>query len=330
VTTQTSGVPTFDSLRQALANRVIVADGAMGTMLQAAELTLADFEGHEGCNEVINVTRPEVVARIHEEYLEAGSDAIETNTFGCNWANLAEYGIEDRIYEFSKAGAQIARASADKFSTPEKPRWVLGSLGPGTKLPTLLHTTYSHLKTAYFDASRGLIDGGADALLIETAQDLLQAKAAINGAREAIVQAGRDVVLIAQVTIEATGAMLMGSEIGAALNALEPLGIDLIGLNCATGPTEMSEHLRTLSNRTAIGISCMPNAGLPVLGPNGAEYKLTPIELADSLVRFIDDYGLSLVGGCCGTTPEHIKVLVDRVGQRPRVLPPGPGLSSHW
>jgi 5-methyltetrahydrofolate--homocysteine methyltransferase len=326
-------MPTFDSLRQALAHRVVIADGAMGTMLQAADLTLEDFEGHEGCNEIINVTRPEVVARIHDQYLEAGSDAIETNTFGCNWANLAEYGIEDRIYEFSRAGAQIARVSANKFSTPEKPRWVLGSLGPGTKLPTLLHTTYSHLKAAYFDASRGLIDGGADALLIETAQDLLQAKAAINGAREAIVEAGRDIVLIAQVTIEATGTMLMGSEIGAALNALEPLGIDLIGLNCATGPTEMSEHLRTLSNRTAIGISCMPNAGLPVLGPNGAEYKLTPDELADSLLRFIDDYGLNLVGGCCGTTPEHIKVLVDRVGQRPRVLVPNtaePGASSIY
>ncbi|HUW77634.1 MAG TPA: methionine synthase [Candidatus Nanopelagicaceae bacterium] len=321
------------TLRQALAERVVVADGAMGTMLQAADLTLADFEGHEGCNEVINVTRPEVVAQIHEEYLRAGADAIETNTFGCNWANLAEYGIEDRIYEFSKAGAQIARVSADKFSTADKPRWVLGSLGPGTKLPTLLHTTYDHLKTAYYQASRGLIDGGADALLIETAQDLLQAKSAINGARNAITEAGRDIVLIAQVTIEATGTMLMGSEIGAALNALEPLGIDLIGLNCATGPTEMSEHLRTLSNRTGLGISCMPNAGLPVLGPNGAEYKLAPEELADSLIRFIDDYGLNLVGGCCGTTPEHIKLLVERVGHRKRVsiaAVPEPGASSIY
>ncbi len=322
-----------ESLRAALARRIVVADGAMGTMLQASYLTLDDFEGHEGCNEIINATRPEIVARIHDEYLEAGSDAIETNTFGCNWANLAEYGIEDRIYDLSRSGAEIARASADRFSTIEKPRWVLGSLGPGTKLPTLLHTTYSHLKSAYFDASRGLLAGGVDALLIETAQDLLQAKAAINGAREAIAQVDRDIVLIAQVTIETTGTMLMGSEIGAALNALESLGIDLIGLNCATGPTEMSEHLRTLASRTKLGISCMPNAGLPVLGPNGAEYKLTPKELADSLVRFIDDHGLNLVGGCCGTTPEHIKVLVDRVGQRPRVLvphEPEPGASSIY
>ncbi len=321
------------SLRQALDQRVVIADGAMGTMLQASGLTLADFENHEGCNEVINATRPEVVARIHDAYLEAGADAIETNTFGCNWANFAEYGIEDRIYELSQSGAEIARASADRFATPEKPRWVLGSLGPGTKLPTLLHTTYSHLKSAYFDASRGLLDGGVDALLIETSQDLLQAKAAINGAREAIARAERDILLIAQVTVETTGTMLMGSEIGAALNALEPLGIDLIGLNCATGPTEMSEHLRTLASRTELGISCMPNAGLPVLGPNGAEYKLTPNELAESLVRFIDDYGLNLVGGCCGTTPEHIRALVERVGHRGRVtIPkaPEPGASSLY
>jgi len=321
------------SLRQALAQRVVIADGAMGTMLQASGLTLADFEGHEGCNEVINATRPEIVERIHEAYLEAGADAVETNTFGCNWANFAEYGIEDRIYELSRSGAEIARASADRFSTSEKPRWVLGSLGPGTKLPTLLHTTYSHLKSAYFDASRGLLDGGVDALLIETTQDLLQAKAAINGAREAIARAERDIVLIAQVTVETTGTMLMGSEIGAALNALEPLGIDLIGLNCATGPTEMSEHLRTLASRTKLGISCMPNAGLPVLGPSGAEYKLTPDELAGSLDRFIDDYGLNLVGGCCGTTPEHIRALVERVGHRGRVAIPKvaePGASSLY
>lgn len=288
----------------------------MGTMLQASELTLDDFQGHEGCNEIINVTRPEVVATIHDAYFAAGSDAVETNTFGCNWANLAEYGIEDRIYELSLAGAQIARQSADKWSTAERPRWVLGSLGPGTKLPTLLHTTYSHLKDAYAEASRGLIDGGADALLIETTQDLLQTKAAVNGARSAIKDAHKDIVLIAQVTIEQTGTMLMGSEIGAALTALENLDIDLIGLNCATGPTEMSEHLRTLASRTSLGISCMPNAGLPELGPNGAIYKLGPAELAESLERFITDYGVNLIGGCCGTTPDHIRAIADRLGGR--------------
>jgi len=321
------------SLRKALATRVVVADGAMGTMLQNSDLSIEDFEHLEGCNEIINVTRPEVVAAIHDAYFEAGADAVETNTFGCNWANLAEYDIEERIYELSKAGAQIARDSADKWSTDDRPRWVLGSLGPGTKLPTLLHTSYAHLKGSYFDASRGLIDGGADALLIETTQDLLQTKAAINGARDAIADSPHDIVLIAQVTIEQTGTMLMGSEIGAALNALEYLDIDLIGLNCATGPTEMSEHLRTLAARSGVAISCMPNAGLPELGPNGAEYKLTPDELADSLERFINDYGLVLVGGCCGTTPAHIKAIADKVGGRSLVTrnpDPEPGASSIY
>ena len=321
------------TLRLALSSRVVVADGAMGTMLQSADLPLEDFEGLEGCNEIINVTRPEIVEGIHDEYFEAGADAVETNTFGCNWANFAEYDIEDRIYELSVAGAAIARRSADRWSTPDKPRWVLGSLGPGTKLPTLLHTTYAFLRDAYEEASRGLIDGGADALLIETTQDLLQTKSAVNGARRAISQANRDIVLIAQVTIEQTGTMLMGSEIGAALNALETLDIDLIGLNCATGPTEMSEHLRTLSARTTLGISCMPNAGLPELGPNGAEYKLTPDELASSLNRFVNDYGISLIGGCCGTTPEHIKAIVEQVGGRPLVTKhpvSDPGASSIY
>ena len=301
------------TLRDALAERVIIADGAMGTMLQDSPLTLDDFEGLEGCNEIINVTRPDVVEAIHRAYLEAGSDAIETNTFGCNWANLAEYGIEDRIYELSEAGARIARQAADAYAAEHGPRYVLGSLGPGTKLPSLLHTTYAHLKEAYREASAGLIAGGVDAILIETAQDLVQAKAAINGAREAIgeVTSDRDVMLIAQVTIETTGTMLMGSEIGAALNALEPLGIDMIGLNCATGPTEMSEHLRTLAHRTTLPISCMPNAGLPVLGPKGATYDLSPDDLAIALRDFHSDYGVQLVGGCCGTTPEHIARLRD-------------------
>lgn len=321
------------TLRKALATRVVVADGAMGTMLQSSDLTLDDFQGLEGCNEIINVTRPEVVSAIHDAYFAAGADAIETNTFGCNWANFAEYEIEDRIYELAKAGAQIGRQSADQWSTPDKPRWVLGSLGPGTKLPTLKHTTYAHLKSAYTEASQGLIDGGADALLIETTQDLLQTKAAVNGARAAIVNADRDIVLIAQVTIEQTGTMLMGSEIGAALNALEHLDIDLIGLNCATGPAEMSEHLRTLAARSSVSISCMPNAGLPELGPNGAEYKLTPDELANALERFVHDYGLVLVGGCCGTTPAHIQAIVDKIGGHPLTLKTPtrePGASSIY
>ena len=298
------------SLRQSLVNRVLVADGAMGTMLQAQNPTMEDFQGLEGCNEILNVTRPDMVAAVHNAYLEVGVDAIETNTFGANWANLAEYEAQDRIYELALAGAKIARECADNFSTNEHPRYVLGSIGPGTKLPTLGHTTYEYLRTAYKVAAEGLIDGGCDGLLIETAQDLLQAKAAVNGSRAAIKNADRDVYLMAQVTVEATGTMLLGSEIGAALTALEPLGIDSIGLNCATGPTEMSEHLRQLSQQAKISLSCMPNAGLPVLGANGAHYPLSPIDLAHALKVFIKDYGLNFIGGCCGTTPEHLKEVV--------------------
>jgi 5-methyltetrahydrofolate--homocysteine methyltransferase len=300
-------------LRQALATRVVVADGAMGTMLQAANPTLEDFQNHEGCNEILNVSRPDIVRSVHDEYLTAGVDAIETNTFGANWSNLADYGIEDRIYELAFAGGKIAREAADSFSTAEKPRFVLGSLGPGTKLPSLGHTTYENLKIAYYTAAKGLSDSGCDALLVETSQDLLQVKAAINGCRQAISETDLDIVLIAQVTVETTGTMLLGSEIGAALNTLEPMGIDLIGLNCATGPTEMSEHLRYLSKNAKVAISVMPNAGLPVLGANGASYPLGPNELALALEGFVDDYGISLVGGCCGTTPEHLSAVVNRV-----------------
>ena len=304
-------------LRQALALRVVVADGAMGTMLQAANPTLEDFQNHEGCNEILNVSRPDIVRSVHDEYLSAGVDAIETNTFGANWSNLADYGIEDRIYELAFAGGKIAREAADSFSTVEKPRFVLGSLGPGTKLPSLGHTTYENLKIAYYTAAKGLSDSGCDALLVETSQDLLQVKAAINGCRQAIGEIERDIVLIAQVTVETTGTMLLGSEIGAALNTLEPMGIDLIGLNCATGPTEMSEHLRYLSKNAKVAISVMPNAGLPVLGTNGASYPLGPNELALALEGFVDDYGISLVGGCCGTTPEHLSAVVNKVSGKP-------------
>lgn len=320
-------------LRQALATRVVVADGAMGTMLQAANPTLEDFQNHEGCNEILNVSRPDIVRSVHCEYLSAGVDAIETNTFGANWSNLADYGIEDRIYELAYEGGKIARDAADSFSTAEKPRFVLGSLGPGTKLPSLGHTSYENLKFAYYTAAKGLADSGCDALLVETSQDLLQVKAAINGCRQAMSETDRDIVLIAQVTVETTGTMLLGSEIGAALNTLEPLGVDLIGLNCATGPTEMSEHLRYLSKNSKVALSVMPNAGLPVLGANGASYPLGPSELAKALEGFVDEYGISLVGGCCGTTPAHLAAVVEKVSGKTvtkRVPELDPGASSLY
>ncbi|RJK93894.1 methionine synthase [Vallicoccus soli] len=305
----------------------------MGTMLQAQEPSLDDFEGHEGCNEVLNTTRPDIVRSVHEAYFRVGVDAVETNTFGANLANLAEYGIEHRIHELAEAGARVAREVADGFSTPDRPRWVIGSVGPGTKLPTLGHVAYATLRDAYEAQVAGLLAGGADAVLIETAQDLLQAKAALVGARRAMRTAGQDVPLIAQVTVETTGTMLLGSEIGAALTALEPLGIDMIGLNCATGPAEMSEHLRHLSRHARVAVSCMPNAGLPVLGRDGATYPLTPQELADAHDTFTREFGLALVGGCCGTTPEHLRQVVERVHGRelaPRRPRPDRGVASLY
>ncbi|GAB2652215.1 methionine synthase [Kribbella swartbergensis] len=320
-------------LRQLLSERVVVADGAMGTMLQSYDLTLDEFEGHEGCNEILNLTRPDVVREIHRAYFDVGVDCVETNTFGANFGNLGEYGIADRIYELSEAGARLAREAADAASTPDRPRFVLGSVGPGTKLPTLGHTTFTTLRDAYADTARGLIDGGADAILIETTQDLLQTKASVIGARKALDAAGSTIPVIVSVTVETTGTMLLGSEIGAALTALEPLGIDLIGLNCATGPKEMSEHLRYLAKHSTIPLTCMPNAGLPQLTAGDAFYPLTPEELADAHETFVDSYGLSLVGGCCGTTPEHLRQVVERVGGRPihrREPQREPGVSSLY
>ncbi|MCJ0870396.1 methionine synthase [Streptomyces sp. AP-93] len=323
-----------DALRQALATRVVVADGAMGTMLQAQDPTLDDFEQLEGCNEVLNVTRPDIVANVHREYFEAGVDCVETNTFGTNYAALAEYDIADRNHELSVAGARIAREIADEFTASTgQQRWVLGSMGPGTKLPTLGHIDYGTIRDAYQINAEGLITGGADALLVETTQDLLQTKSSIVGARRAMEALGVSVPLICSVTVETTGTMLLGSEIGAALTALEPLGIDMIGLNCATGPAEMSEHLRYLARNSRIPLSCMPNAGLPVLGKNGAHYPLSASELADAQETFVREYGLSLVGGCCGTTPEHLRQVVERVrGLNPaaRDPRPEPGASSLY
>ncbi|MFE2727396.1 methionine synthase [Kitasatospora sp. NPDC059327] len=307
-----------NALREALATRVVVADGAMGTMLQAQDPSLEDFQNLEGCNEVLNVTRPDIVRSVHDAYFAVGVDCVETNTFGANFSALGEYDIPERIFELSEAGAAIARAAADSFDDG-RTRWVLGSIGPGTKLPTLGHAPYEVLRDGFQLNAAGLIAGGADALLVETSQDLLQTKAAILGSKRALAEAGLDLPVLVQVTVETTGTMLLGSEIGAALTALEPLGVDYIGLNCATGPAEMSEHLRYLAKNAKIGLSCMPNAGLPVLGKDGAHYPLSPAELAEAHDVFTREYGLSLVGGCCGTTPEHLRQVVERVQGRPVV-----------
>ncbi|MEV7677072.1 methionine synthase [Streptomyces sp. NPDC088341] len=324
----------IEALREALATRVVVADGAMGTMLQAQDPTMEDFQNLEGCNEILNVTRADIVRSVHEEYFAVGVDCVETNTFGTNYAALFEYDIPERVFELAESGARIAREVADEFTVSTgQQRWVLGSMGPGTKLPTLGHVPYLTLRDAYQQNAEGLISGGADALLVETTQDLLQTKAAVLGARRALAATGTNLPVICSVTVETTGTMLLGSEIGAALTALEPLGIDMIGLNCATGPAEMSEHLRYLARHSRIPLSCMPNAGLPVLGKDGAHYPLSAGELADAQETFVREYGLSLVGGCCGTTPEHLRQVVERVRgnalteREPR---PEPGAASLY
>ena len=329
------------ALRSTLASRVVISDGAMGTMIQASDATLADFEGHEGCNEVLNATRPDVIVDIHRAYLATGADCVTTNTFGTNLANLGEYGITERIGELAEAGARLARQATDEFTAADgRLRWVIGSMGPGTKLPTLGHITFRELRDSYYQNAAGLLRGGADALIIETCPDLLQAKAAIIGAKRAVADLAPSALVIASLTIETTGTMLLGTEIGAALTALEPLGIDMIGLNCATGPGEMSEHLRYLAANSPIPICCQPNAGLPELTSDGAYYPLSPAELADAHDRFTSEFGLSMVGGCCGTTPEHIAALVDRLATAesrplprplaPRSPRPEPGVASLY
>ncbi|WP_030856041.1 homocysteine S-methyltransferase family protein, partial [Streptomyces griseus] len=335
-----SPTPSADSrtraaaLREALASRVVVADGAMGTMLQAQDPTLEDFQNLEGCNEILNVTRPDIVSSVHREYFEVGVDCVETNTFGSNHTAAGEYEIADRIFELSEAGARIAREVADEFGAKDgRQRWVLGSIGPGTKLPSLGHIAYDVLRDGYQQNAEGLLAGGSDALIVETSQDLLQTKASLVGARRAMEALGVDVPLICSLAFETTGVMLLGSEIGAALTALEPLGIDLIGLNCSTGPAEMNEHLRYLARHSQTPLMCMPNAGLPVLTKDGAYFPLTPPEMADAQEHFVRDYGLSLVGGCCGSTPEHLRQVVERVqGMTPpeRVPHPEPGAASLY
>ncbi|MFF3494175.1 methionine synthase [Streptomyces sp. NPDC002795] len=323
-----------DALREALATRVVVADGAMGTMLQAQDPTLEDFENLEGCNEILNLTRPDIVRSVHEEYYAVGVDCVETNTFGANHTAATEYDIADRIHELSESGARLAREVADEFAAKDgRTRWVLGSIGPGTKLPSLGHIDYATIRDGYQKNAEGLLAGGADALIVETTQDLLQTKSSLIGARRAMDALGVSVPLVCSLAFEATGVMLLGSEIGAALTALEPLGIDLIGLNCSTGPAEMSEHLRYLARHSATPLMCMPNAGLPVLTSDGAHFPLTPPEMADAHETFVRDFGLQLIGGCCGSTPEHLRQVVERVRDTvptERTPQPEPGAASLY
>lgn len=292
---------------------VLVFDGAMGTSLQTQNLSAEDFGGkdYEGCNEYLVYTKPEAVAQVHREFLAAGADVIETDTFGATTIVLAEYDLADKAYELNKQAAQLAKQVAAEFSTPEKPRFVAGSMGPGTKLPTLGHIDYDTIQAAYAEQARGLCDGGVDLLIVETCQDVLQIKAALNGIETVFADQGERRPLMVSVTIEQQGTMLVGTEINAALTILEPYRIDILGLNCATGPDRMAEHIRYLSAHSPFVISCIPNAGLPENVGGHAHYKLTPMELRMALMHFVEDLGVQVVGGCCGTRPDHIQQLAE-------------------
>ncbi len=300
-------------LLELAAQRALVLDGATGTGLQALDLPLSDFDGLEGCNEVLNLSCPQAVEALHASYLEAGADAVLTNTFGGSAITLGEYDLAARTRELNAASARIARRTADRFSAADAPRFAVGSLGPGTKLPSLGQIEFDQLHAAYLEQARGLLDGGVDALLVETVYDLLQGKAAILACRDALSERGLETPIFATVTIETTGQMLVGSEIGAALTALAPLGLAGIGLNCATGPELMHEPLRFLAENAPLPLLCSPNAGLPRVEDGRTVYDLTPTALAEAQTAFIRDYGVSIVGGCCGTTTEHVRAVSEAV-----------------
>ncbi|NET14647.1 MAG: dihydropteroate synthase, partial [Okeania sp. SIO1H6] len=292
---------------------VIVFDGAMGTNLQVQNLTAEDFGGaeYEGCNEYLVHTKPEAVATVHRGFLAAGADVVETDTFGGTKIVLAEYDLADKAYYLNKTAAELAKSVTAEFSTPEKPRFVAGSMGPGTKLPTLGHIDFDTLKDGFAEQAEGLWDGGVDLFLVETCQDVLQIKAALNGIEETFAKKGERRPIMVSITMEAFGTMLVGSEINAAVTILEPYSIDILGLNCATGPDLMKEHIRYLSENSPFVISCIPNAGLPENIGGQAHYRLTPIELKMALMHFVEDLGVQVIGGCCGTRPDHIKALAE-------------------
>jgi 5-methyltetrahydrofolate--homocysteine methyltransferase len=329
-----------------LAKGVMVFDGATGTQYQAAGLSDDAFtldpggdypdavrqaaqrlggKVLEGCNEILCFTRPELVRQVHEAYFAAGSDMVETNTFGASGIVLAEYEIAELDYAVGFAAGKLALEAAANFSTTEHPRFAIGAVGPGTKILSLGQTTWDEIETTYRNVYRGLLESGVHGLLLETLQDLLMAKAALRGARRAMDDTGREVPMIVQVTMEQTGTMLVGTEMAAALNTIEAFPwVHAVGMNCATGPVEMAEHVRFLGQNSTRPISIQPNAGLPMMEGGQAVYKLTPEELLAHQTRFVEENGVAIVGGCCGTTPAHIRLLAEHLGGRPH------GQNAHW
>jgi len=298
---------------------VVIFDGAMGTNIQSQNLTAEDFGGakYEGCNEYLVITKPEAVAKVHRNFLKAGADVVETDSFGSSPLVLAEYDLADRAYELSRKAAELARSCADEFTTPEKPRFVAGSIGPGTKLPTLGHITYDELRASFMVQAEGLYDGGSDLFIVETCQDVLQIKAALSAFEAVFAKKGSRIPLMVSVTMEIQGTMLVGTDISGVLAILEPFPIDILGLNCATGPNLMTSHIKYLSENSPFPISCIPNAGLPENVGGQAVYKMTPEEYTTAMTGFIAEHGVQIVGGCCGTRPAHIKALAEAVEHTP-------------
>ncbi|MCA1590875.1 MAG: homocysteine S-methyltransferase family protein [Acidobacteria bacterium] len=298
-----------------LKEKIVVFDGAMGTYLQSLNLSIDDWGGptFENCSENLLYTRPDAIEKVHTSFLETGCDVIETNSFGGSRIVLTEFGIAEKTYDVNKRAAELAKRIAADFSTSAKPRFVAGSIGPGTKLPTLGHITYRDLKDAYREQVRGLVDGGSDLLVVETCQDLLQTKAALAAVFEHFEKQRIKIPVIAQVTIEIFGTMLNGTEIGAALTTLEPFPIDVIGMNCGTGPKHMADSFRYLCENSPLPVSVLPNAGLPEVKDGQQYYDETPESFAAQIEHFAKDFGANIVGGCCGTTPEHLKQVIARI-----------------
>lgn len=289
---------------------ILLLDGAMGTQIQGADLKVEeDYWGQENCSEILNLSRPDFIRNVHMKYLAAGADAVETNTFGGSLLTLGEFGLEEKTVEINRRACELAHEAIAEFASDGRKRFVVGSVGPGTKLPSLGHVAYDALEASFIPQMEGMIAGKADAILVETAQDVLQIKAAVNAAKITFGRTGVKLPLMVQVTVETTGTMLVGTDIAAAATIIDALDVDVMGLNCATGPQEMSEHIRYLAKNWRKKISVLPNAGLPELHCGKVHFPLSPDEMARWLERFLKEDGINIVGGCCGTNEEHITAI---------------------
>src|SRR5512143_3195591 len=305
----------------ALEKKVLIFDGAMGTSLQVQDLTAEHFGGerYNGCNDFLVISYPEAVEKVHRSFLDVGVDVIETNTFRANRITMKEYGLQDRVLEMNEVAATLARRLADEYAKRTgQPRFVAGSIGPSGKLPSandpdLSNVGFDDLLDVFREQATGLIRGGVDLLLIETSQDILEVKAAIRGIQKAYEETGVHLPIQAQVTLDTTGRMLLGTDVSAALTILEGLGIAVIGLNCSTGPEHMREPIRILGEQSTLPVCCIPNAGLPLNVDGQAVYPLEPEPFAEALAEFVEKNHISVVGGCCGTTPAHLKLLVEKI-----------------